>query len=211
MSSQEIISSSSVISAIQRVCTDLLSQAETLTTLDQAVGDGDLGITLSKIATALLEYAPTAPVDDLGKFLANVGLAANRVGSSTMGTLLATALMRAGKEVKGQSELTLANLVAMLNAADVGMQERGKASLGDKTVLDALHPAAEALAAAINSGAGLQAAGLKMLAAAEAGRDAVTPLRSRIGRAAWVGDRTIGQVDPGCATLVTILKAIVQG
>jgi dihydroxyacetone kinase len=211
MNSQDsIISSSSVISAIQRVCTALQLQADYLTSLDQAVGDGDLGITLSKIAAALLEYAVTAPVDDLGKFLANAGMAANRVGSSTMGTLLATALMRAGKEVKGQSELTQANLVAMLNAADVGMQERGKASLGDKTVLDALHPAAEALAAALNSGASLKGAGLKMAAAAEAGRDAVTPLRSRIGRAAWVGDRTIGQVDPGCATLVIILNAIVQ-
>jgi phosphoenolpyruvate---glycerone phosphotransferase subunit DhaL len=214
MNSQEPISSSSVISAIRRVCTALLSQADYLTSLDQAVGDGDLGITLSKIATALLEYAPgasAAPVDDLGKFLANAGMAANRAGSSTMGTLLATALMRAGKEVKGQTELTRANLVAMLNAADVGMTERGKASLGDKTVLDALHPAAEAFAAAINSGASLKEAGLKMAAAAEAGRDAVTPLRSRIGRAAWVGERTLGQVDPGCATLVIMLNAIVQG
>jgi dihydroxyacetone kinase len=207
---QPIISSSSILSAMQRVCTALQSQADYLTSLDQAVGDGDLGITLAKIAAGLLEYAATAPVDDLGKFLANAGMAANRVGSSTMGTLLATALMRAGKEVKGQSELTQANLVAMLAAADVGMQERGKASLGDKTVLDALHPASEAFAAAINSGLSLKDAGLKMVAAAEAGRDAVTPLRSRIGRAAWVGDRTVGQVDPGCATLVVILNAIVQ-
>ena len=210
MSSPAIISSSSVISAMQRVCAALLSQSEYLTSLDQAVGDGDLGITLSKIAAALLEYASTAPVDDLGKFLANAGMAANRAGSSTMGTLLATALMRAGKEVKGQSELTQANLAAMLTASDLGMQERGKASLGDKTVIDALHPAAEIFAAALNSGASLKEAGLKMVAAAEAGRDAVTPLRSRIGRAAWVGDRTVGQVDPGCATLVIILKAIVQ-
>ncbi len=205
-----IISSSSVISAMQRVCIALQAQSDYLTSLDQAVGDGDLGITLSKIAAALLEYATTAPVDDLGKFLANAGMAANRVGSSTMGTLLATALMRAGKEVKGQSELTQANLVAMLTATNVGMQERGKASLGDKTVIDALHPAAEALAAAISSGASLKDAGQKMVAAAKAGRDAVTPLRSRIGRAAWVGDRTVGKVDPGCATLVIILNAIVQ-
>ncbi len=205
----EIISSSSVISAMQRACTALQSQSEYLTSLDQAVGDGDLGITLSKIAAALLEYAVTAPVDDLGKFLANAGMAANRVGSSTMGTLLATALMRAGKEVKGQSELNQANLVAMFTAATMGMQERGKASLGDKTVIDALHPAAEAFASAASSGASLKEAGLKMVAAAEAGRDAVTPLRSRIGRAAWVGGRTVGQVDPGCATLVIILKAIV--
>jgi phosphoenolpyruvate---glycerone phosphotransferase subunit DhaL len=210
MATPEIISSSSVISAMQRVCTALLAQSEYLTSLDQAVGDGDLGITLSKIATALAEYATTAPVDDLGKFLINAGMAANRVGSSTMGTLLATALMRAGKEVKGQPDLTQANLVTMLTAADVGMQERGKANLGDKTVLDALHPAAEAFAAAMHSGASLPDAGLKMVAAAEAGRDAVTPLRSRIGRASWVGDRTVGQVDPGCATLVIILKAILQ-
>ena len=206
----EIIPSSSVISAMQRACTALLAQSEYLTSLDQAVGDGDLGITLAKIATALVEYAAAAPLDDLGKFLANAGMAANRAGSSTMGTLLATALMQAGKEVKGQSELTQANLAAMLTAADVGMRERGKASLGDKTVIDALHPAAEAFAAALHSGASLKEAGLKMVAAAEAGRDAVTPLRSRIGRAAWVGDRTIGQVDPGCATLVILLQALVQ-
>ena len=210
MSASEIISSASVISAMQRVCVALQGQSDYLTSLDQAVGDGDLGITLSKIAVALLEYVTVAPVDDLGKFLANAGMAANRAGSSTMGTLLATALMRAGKEVKGQSELTQASLVGMLTAADVGMQERGKASLGDKTVLDALHPAAEAFAAAVTAGASLKEAGLKMEAAAEAGRDAVTPLRSRIGRAAWVGDRTVGQVDPGCATLVIIFKAIVQ-
>ena len=204
------INSQAVISAIERVCAALEAQQEYLTGLDQAVGDGDLGITVSKIAAALLEYVHTTPVDDLGKFLGNAGLVANRAGSSTMGTLLATALMRAGKEVKGLTELTPANLAEILQAVDTGVQERGKASLGDKTVVDALHPAAEAFVASIQAGDSIHEAGKKMVAAAEVGRDAVTPLRSLTGRASWVGDRTIGQVDPGCAALVIILKAFLD-
>jgi phosphoenolpyruvate---glycerone phosphotransferase subunit DhaL len=203
------ITSLAVISAVIRVCMALDAQQEYLTGLDQAVGDGDLGITLSKISAALQEYAQVTPADDLGKFLTNAGMAANRAGSSTMGTLLATALMRAGKEAKGLSELTAANLAAMMAAVDTGVQERGKASLGDKTVVDALHPAAEAFVASIQAADSLREAGQKMVTAAETGRDAVPPLRSRTGRASWVGERTIGQVDPGCAALVIILQAIV--
>jgi dihydroxyacetone kinase len=211
MSEPELkINSQAVISAIERVCAALEAQQEYLTGLDQAVGDGDLGITVSKIAAALLEYVHTTPADDLGKFLGNAGMVTNRAGSSTMGTLLATALMRAGKEVKGLAELTSANLAVMFTAVDMGIQERGKANLGDKTVVDALHPAAEAFVTSVQAGDSLHEAGQKMITAAEAGRDAVTPLRSRTGRASWVGDRTIGQVDPGCAALVIILKAILD-
>jgi len=205
----EVIQGQAVADAMQRVCAALQAQAEYLTSLDQAMGDGDLGITLTKIADALVPYAQTTCLSDLGKFLGGAGLAANKAGSSTMGTLLATALMRAGKSVMGQAELSPADLSAMFKAADAGMQERGKANLGDKTVLDALHPAAEAFAAAIEQGASVPAAGVQAAQAAEAGRDSVTPLRSKIGRASWVGERTEGQVDPGCATLVVILRALV--
>lgn len=198
-----------VAAAMQRVCAALKVQADYLTSLDQAVGDGDMGYTLGKIADALAGYAQTTSTADLGKFLGSAGMLANKVGPSTMGTLLATALMRAGKVVMGKAELTSADLIAMLSAAEQGMQERGKAQLGDKTILDALHPANAALAAAISGGATLRAAGHDMLRAAEAGRDAITPQRSKIGRASWVGERTEGQVDPGCAALVVILAALV--
>jgi phosphoenolpyruvate---glycerone phosphotransferase subunit DhaL len=211
MSEPELkINSQAVISTIERVCAALEAQQEYLTELDQAVGDGDLGITVSKIAAALSEFARTADADDLGKFLATAGMVANRAGSSTMGTLLATALMRAGKEARGLAELTSENLSVMVTAIDTGVQERGKANLGDKTVVDALHPAAVAFVDSIQAGDRLSEAGRKMLTAAETGRDSVTPLRSRTGRASWVGDRTIGQVDPGCAALVIILKAILD-
>ena len=195
--------------ALQRACAALKAQADYLTSLDQAVGDGDMGYTLGKIADALADYARTTPTADLGKFFGGAGMLANKVGPSTMGTLLATALMRAGKAIMGKAELTPTDLVAMLGAAEQGMQERGKAQLGDKTILDALHPANAAFAAAVDAGASLETAGLQMLRAAEVGRDAITPQRSKIGRASWVGERTEGQIDPGCAALVVILAALV--
>jgi phosphoenolpyruvate---glycerone phosphotransferase subunit DhaL len=197
-----------VVEAMVRVCAALTAQADYLTSLDQAVGDGDMGYTLGKIANALTEYAGATSTADLGKFLAGAGMLANKVGPSTMGTLLATALLRAGKTVMGKAELAAGDLVAMLQAAEQGIQERGKAQLGDKTILDALHPANEAFAAAIAGGEPVRAAGAQAVAAAEAGRDAVTPRRSQIGRASWVGERTEGQVDPGCAALVVILAAL---
>jgi dihydroxyacetone kinase-like protein len=204
----EIYNGPAVVAAMRRVADALEAQRESLQRLDQASGDGDLGITAGKIAAALRDYTRIPPADDLGKYLASAGMAVNKVASSTMGTLLATALLRAGKEAKGLSELNAQNLVALLAAADLGIQERGKAQLGDKTIVDALHPAAEAFSAAVAAGAELAEASAAMIAAAEAGRDAVTPLRSRIGRASWQGERTEGQVDPGCAALVVILRAI---
>jgi dihydroxyacetone kinase len=204
------ISTQEVIAAVLRAAQALDAAHDTLTALDQAMGDGDLGITALKIAAALKEYAQTDPAGDLGKWLAGAGLAVNKAASSTMGTLLATALMRAGKEARGLAELTPASLSAMLTAANLGIQERGKAKLGEKTIVDALHPAAEAFAAALLEDRGLQEAGARMLAAAEAGRDSVTPLKSSTGRASWVGERTIGKVDPGCEALVIILNSITQ-
>ncbi len=205
------ISGEAVAGALRRGCTTLSEQVDYLTSLDQALGDGDMGITMGKIAAALLDYVDATPVEDIGQWLAKAGMTANRAGPSTMGTLTATALMRAGKAVKGKNELTADDLVAMFNAADQGMQDRGKAKPGDKTIIDAIHPAAQAFEAAIAAGVSPQEAGAKALAAAEEGRDSVTPLRSKIGRASWVGERTEGKLDPGCAMFVLVLEAVVGG
>lgn len=197
-----------VQAALRRVAAALRENAPYLTELDQAVGDGDLGITAEKTAQALETYAAAPVGDDLGKYLAAGGMAVNRAASSTMGTLLATALMRAGKEVRGKTQLDADDVSVMLTAANTGIQERGKAKPGDKTILDALGPAALAWRDALNRGVGVTGAAEEMLAAARAGLEAVTPLRSRIGRAGWVGERTEGKVDPGCAALVIILEAL---
>lgn len=203
------ISGEEVTAALRRTALVVINHEEQFTALDQAVGDGDLGITLAKIGQALVDFADLAAVDDIGKWLGKVGMTANKVGSSSFGTLLATALMRAGKVVVGKTDLTPDDLAAMFSAAYTGMQERGKADLGDKTVLDAMYPASVAFAEAIAAGADPHAAGVLALHAAEVGRDSVTPLRSKVGRAGWVGERSEGKVDPGCEALVVMLRAVV--
>ena len=202
------IQGADVVDAVRRVSRMLIEQRDYLTSLDQAMGDGDMGITMGKIGEALLAYLDANPIDDIGKYLFQLGTVTNKAAPSTMGTLTAGALMSAGKVVRDRPELEPGDLAAIFQAADEGIQSRGKAKLGDKTIVDALHPACEAFSAAIAAGSSLAAAREAAIEAAMAGRDSVTPLRSKIGRASWVGERTEGIVDPGCAMFVLLLQAI---
>jgi dihydroxyacetone kinase-like protein len=206
----DTIQGPAVAAALRGASQILVDQADYLTKLDQAIGDGDMGITMGRIGAALLTYTDENDIDDIGQYLAKAGMAANRAGPSTMGTLLSTMLMRAGKAVRGKQELTPSDLAEMFLAADEGVAERGKASLGDKTIRDALTPAQEAFSSAINEGAAPNEAFECALAAAKAGRDSVTPKRSRVGRAGWVGERTEGQVDPGCEMLVLVMESLTE-
>ena len=199
-----------IAAAARRVAAALKAEHAMLTELDQAVGDGDLGVTAIKAAEAL-ETAAGQGGGDLGKLLAQTGMALNRAAPSTMGTLMATALMGAGKKALGKESLTAADLPQLLDAATEGVRTRGKANLGDKTLLDALRPASDAFSAALSEGKSLSAAADAMVAAAREGRDRVTPLRNRIGRASWLGERSEGKVDPGCAFAVVVLTALASG
>ena len=191
--------------ATERVATAVRVRSD-LTELDQAMADGDLGITAGKMAAALMEYAANAQERDLGKYLVAAGMAVNQAASSSLGTLFAAARMRAGKEVAGKAEADEQDLASMLNAADLGIQELGKAKPGDKTVIDGVHPAAEAFSRAVSGGANVQEAGTRLIEAAKQGREPLIPRRSKIGRASWVGERTEGKLDPGCAAGVISLK-----
>ena len=106
-----------VAAAARRVAAALKADQATLTELDQAVGDGDLGVTAIKLAEALETAADQGGVD-LGKFLAQTGMALNRAAPSTIGTLMATALMQAGKKVLGKESLTAADLPQLLEGGD---------------------------------------------------------------------------------------------
>ena len=197
-------SGEAVAAALTRASQTLVDQADYLTKLDQAIGDGDMGITMGRIGAALLTYVEENEITDIGQYLAKAGMTANKAGPSTMGTLFSTALMRAGKAARGKTELTSTDLADMYVAADEGIAERGKANLGDKTIRDALTPSQEAFTAAITEGATPGEAIALAIDAAKSGRDSVTPQRSKIGRAGWVGERTEGQIDPGCEMLVLL-------
>lgn len=203
------LSGSDISAGLRRAAQQLVEMRDLLNTLDAAMGDGDCGLTAEKGAKGVLAYLDANPPgDDLGKWLAGAGMAYNRAAPSTMGALMATAFMRAGKVVMGQATLAPAQLADMLNAADLGLQERGKAKVGDKTIVDALHPAAEAFGQAVAKGASLSEAGAQMLQAARAGRDRAISLRSQVGRANWVGERTEHQPDPGTVLFVGALEAV---
>jgi dihydroxyacetone kinase len=204
------ITSQHIAGAMRGVAAALLAHQTMLTELDQAIGDGDLGITAAKAAEALETAAGQAGAVDIGKWLGQTGMALNRVASSTMGTLMATALMRAGQTVAGKQVLEPADLARMLAAAEAGIEARGKAQPGDKTLIDVLRPASEALSNALARDEPLAVAAAAMLAAGREGRDRVTPLRNKVGRAGWLGERTEGKVDPGCAFAVVVLEVFAR-
>jgi dihydroxyacetone kinase len=198
-----------VKSAFRKASFALRENSDYLITLDQALGDGDLGLTARKIANALDSYLESGIAqEDIGKFIMTAGMKINSAAPSTMGSLLAIALMRAGTLAKDKAEIDLSQVAAMLRAAIQSIQEKGKANLGEKTMLDALHPAVEAFAGAIASGADTKKAVFEMAAAAEKGMEQVTPLRNKIGRAGWLGERSEGKIDPGCALVVAVLKGL---
>ncbi len=143
----------------------------------------------------------------IGEYATSMGLTFNGTAASTIGALFASACLRAGREVKGRQEIGLPEVAHMLEAALLGIQERGKAQVGDKTVLDALSPAAAAAGEAVRAGAALMDGLRQALAAAEAGVKATVPLKSKIGRAAWITERTVGHQDPGATSFYLMFKS----
>jgi phosphoenolpyruvate---glycerone phosphotransferase subunit DhaL len=198
-----------VVAGLRRAAARAGELRDWLNELDAAMGDGDTGISVAKAAAGLVAYLDAnEPGEDLGKYLAGAGMAINRVASSTLGTLISTAFMRAGKVAQGKATVDSTTLAQMLEAANQGIQERGKAKPGDKTLVDALDPATAAFAASIAHGQSLATAAGKMVEAARVGRDAAIPLRGRMGRAAWVGERTENHPDPGSVFIVQILEIL---
>jgi dihydroxyacetone kinase-like protein len=114
---------------------------------------------------------------------------------------------RCGRVIKGQDSIGPAEAAAMLRAAADGVQQRGKAALGEKTVLDALIPAAEAFGKTLSEGQDLASCLAASLSAAQTGAEGTIGMRSRAGRSSWLGERTVGAKDPGAAAFVLMLAS----
>jgi dihydroxyacetone kinase-like protein len=192
------------------VMSDLVQEnKDLLTKLDSELGDGDLGITMTKgfgkAAVDLKDFDET----DVGKLLVKGGMVIASAAPSTMGTLIATGFMRGGKAVTGKDIIGLEGLVDVLDSFVSGIMDRGKAKPGDKTIIDSLKPAADALKGASESGEDL-VKGVEMACmAAEAGVESTKSMKSQHGRAAWFGDKSLGKQDPGAMVGLLILKALV--
>jgi len=178
-----------------------------LTDLDSAVGDGDFGISLDRGFTAVqAELSATPPADPRSVFQ-NVATVLIKTMGGSSGPLLGTFFLRAGSACAGKSELAPADVVAMFQAGVEGLQQRGKAELGDKTMLDALIPAVDAMRGALEAGSGLTEILDRGAAAAEAGMRATITMQARKGRGSYLGERSVGHQDAGATGAHLLLRA----
>lgn len=192
------------VSALSETMTE--HRAE-LVKLDTAIGDGDHGTNMDRGMRAAVERVATTDGDDIGAILKAVGMAlVSKVGGAA-GPLYGTLFLQMGTSTAGRDSLELADWTAALQAGVDGVQARGKAQPQDKTMVDALLPAVEALHDAEGGGATLGDALRRSAAAAEAGMRATTPLEARKGRASYLGPRSIGHQDPGATSSHLLLAA----
>ena len=179
-----------------------------LTQLDAAIGDGDHGLNMAKgfgAAKEKLEASEMATPSDVMKA---VGMALiSKVGGAA-GPLYGTAFMNAGKAVAGKEDITLEDFQAMLEAGLEGVKARGKATVGEKTMVDALEPALEALKAAISNGSSTREALDAAVEAAGKGVEYTKTIIATKGRASYLGERSIGHEDPGAMSSYVILQTI---
>lgn len=202
-----IITNEEFIVALEQVANDLQAAQELLRDLDAAMGDGDLGITMKLGFDGVRRVLPDLKQQDVGTIVTKAGLTFNSSAASTMGALLASACMRAGREVKGKMEIDLSDLARMAEAGVTGIRDRGKADVGDKTMLDTLVPWAEALREAALQGKALPEALALALPAAERGMLSTRGMLPKAGRGAWLGERTRDVQDPGATASYLMIKS----
>jgi phosphoenolpyruvate---glycerone phosphotransferase subunit DhaL len=178
-----------------------------LTRLDQAIGDGDHGTNLERGMRKAVEKIAGVPEGDVGAQLKTVGMALISSVGGAGGPLYGTLFMQMGQSTAGKEELDAEAFADALEAGVKGVQARGKAEPGDKTMVDALLPAAEALRAAAGEGADLAAALRRAADAAREGRDATVDLVARKGRASYLGERSRGHQDPGATSSHLLLES----
>lgn len=184
------------------------AEAEQLTRLDAAIGDGDHGINLRRGFQAADEMLDKAEAETPGAVLQTVGRALISKTGGASGPLYGTAFRQAGKSLADVTEADAAKLGSALEAAFNGIQQLGAAHEGDKTMLDALGPAVTAYQVAVEGGADIAGATRAAAEAAERGLQETVPMLARKGRASYLGERTIGHQDPGAASTVLILRAL---
>jgi dihydroxyacetone kinase-like protein len=190
-----------------RVFADAVAERRAeLTALDSAIGDADHGTNMNRgmqAAVAKLEGGG----DDIGALLKTVGMTLVSTVGGAGGPLYGTLFLQMGTALTGKSELGPEDWSAALDAGIKGVQARGKAEPGDKTMIDALLPALEAFKAATADGGSFEDALGRSAAAAEQGTKDTIPLVAKKGRASYLGERSAGNQDPGATSTSLLLAA----
>jgi phosphoenolpyruvate---glycerone phosphotransferase subunit DhaL len=205
------VSYDDVLRWVQRFAAEVEANKEYLTQLDAAVGDGDHGINMQRGMSAVVAKVDTqAGEQDVGALLKTVGMTLVSTVGGAGGPLYGTLFLQMGTATAGKSELSPDDWAAALEAGIAGVQARGKAEPGDKTMIDALLPGRDALTAALGGGATFADALRQSAAAAEQGMRDTIPLVARKGRASYLGERSAGHQDPGATSSHLLLEAAAE-
>ena len=201
--------SSRIYNCLSAIADVIEENKDFLTDLDREIGDADHGVNMARGFHAVKEKVPQDETD-IGAVLKKTGMTLLSTVGGASGPLYGTAYMEAGKVLAGKTELTAEDFSAALQAAIAGIQKRGKAERGEKTMLDALIPACETYHAKVAEGASFTDPLEAACAEANKGIEFTKTIRATKGRASYLGDRSIGHQDPGATsatlTLETILK-----
>jgi dihydroxyacetone kinase-like protein len=205
-----MVTKAQILQWLQAVAVILEENKDYLTELDAAIGDADHGINMNRGFRKVVSQLPSVADEDIGSILKTVSMTLiSNVGGAS-GPLYGTMFLRLSTVTTGKQNLNAQDMVAFFQAAIDGIVQRGKANLGDKTMLDALSPAADAFKQAINGGDNTLGALQQAVAAAEDGMQSTIPLVAKKGRASYLGERSRGHLDPGATSTYLMLKTLLE-
>lgn len=197
----------SVIKLIAQTCVD---NEKYFSDLDAVVGDGDFGYSLARGFENVIAEWDEYDRSDLSTFIQKVASTmSGRIGGSS-GPIWGTAFLRAAISVKDKNDISQADVVAMLRSAVEGIMKRGGASLGDKTLLDALVPLTDAIEADLDKGLDGKAVAQHAAEVARAAAEETAKLEAHRGRASYTGERSIGSPDPGAIAMAVLAERVAE-
>jgi len=197
-----------ILQWLQAFAAEIEQNKEYLTELDAAIGDADHGINMDRGFKKVMSQLPSVADKDIGSILKTVSMTLISSVGGASGPLYGTLFLRASTAVAGKQELTDEDILSLLQAGLDGVLQRGKAQLGDKTMVDALSPAVATFQQAISKGKNTLEAMQQNVVAAEQGMKDTTPMLAKKGRASYLGERSIGHQDPGATSSYLMLKSL---
>ncbi|KAF3885026.1 MULTISPECIES: dihydroxyacetone kinase subunit DhaL [Nostocales] len=205
-----MVTKQQILEWLQRFTEELEKNKDYLTELDAAIGDADHGINMDRGFKSAIAQLPTVADKDIGSLLKTVSMTLISSVGGASGPLYGTLFLRASTAVAGKEELSDRDLLAILQAGLDGVVQRGKAQLGDKTMVDVLSPSVAAFQQAIGEGKNSIQAMEEAVAAGKRGMQDTTPMQAKKGRASYLGERSIGHQDPGATSSYLMLKSLLE-
>ena len=204
------MNSDQLLALISAMSKKIHEEKDYLTDLDNVIGDGDHGINMARGFAAVEGKLPELKEKDCGFILKTMGMTMVSVIGGSSGPLYGTAFMKAGMSVNGKDKITEEDFVKCFDAAIDGVMMRGKAVKGEKTMLDSMIPARDAIKKSLSEGSSFKSA---LSAGVDAAREGVEYTKTIIatkGRAAYLGDRSLGHQDPGATSFAVLLEVIAE-